>query len=302
MLRSGRVVASFGRHVTVETADQELVTCHPRGKRNQAVVGDRVLWLASTDQGTIEKIEDRRNLFFRQDEIRTKSFAANLDQILILIAARPTFSEPQLAHALIAAEAQGIPPLVVLNKSDLVQDFEVAAARLEPYLQMGYRLLFMSVKHDSDEALQALRDALHAKATLVLGPSGSGKSSLINRMIPNALARTEQISDALNAGRHTTTRTTWYWLERSSETALVDSPGFQAFGLNHIEPMSLAACMPDFRPYQGQCRFHNCSHLREPGCAVLAALSDPEAIRPITGSRHAIYARLFTQLSQPTQY
>ena len=117
-LDTGLVVGSFGRHCLVETPEGRRIICHPRGKKSQVVVGDRVLWQASRDEGTIEKIEERRNLFYRQDEIRTKSFAANLDQVLILIAAEPEFSESQLARALIAAEAAGIRPVIALNKSD----------------------------------------------------------------------------------------------------------------------------------------------------------------------------------------
>ncbi len=301
-LQRGLVVAGFGRHVTVEAPDAKRVTCHPRGKRNQAVVGDRVFWLPSADEGTIERIEERRNLFFRQDEVRVKSFAANLDQILILVAASPKFSEDQLARALIAAEAQGIHALIALNKSDLAEDFALATARIEPYRRMGYQVLPMSLKQDPDSALQSLRQHLDAKATLILGPSGGGKSSLINRLLPGALLRTEPISSALNAGRHTTTGTTWHWLERQRGSALIDSPGFQAFGLYHIDPMKLATYMPDFRPHLHKCRFYNCSHLHEPGCGVLAVLGTADAPDAITGSRHNLYARLFAELSQPPRY
>ena len=122
----GLVVAGFGRHMLVESDSGERLICHPRGKKNQAVVGDRVRWLPSEDEGTIEKIEERRNLFYRQDEMRTKSFAANLDQVLILIAAEPEFSESQLTRALIAAEAEGITPVIALNKSDLGEPFNRA--------------------------------------------------------------------------------------------------------------------------------------------------------------------------------
>src|SRR6185295_20090278 len=123
------VVASHCRHFLVETPDGRRLICHPRGKKSQTVVGDRVLWQASEDEGTIEKVEPRRNLFYRQDEVRTKSFAANLDQVLILIAAEPEFSESQLARALIAAGAERITPIIALNKSDLAVPFERASKR-----------------------------------------------------------------------------------------------------------------------------------------------------------------------------
>jgi ribosome biogenesis GTPase / thiamine phosphate phosphatase len=145
-LDSGLVVAGHGRHFMIETPEGKRLICHPRGKKSQAVVGDRVLWQATGDEGTIEKIEERRNLFYRQDEIRTKSFAANLDQVLILIAAEPEFSESQLARALIAAEAEHITPLIALNKSDLAEPFARAWARLEPYRRMGYTVLPVALK------------------------------------------------------------------------------------------------------------------------------------------------------------
>ena len=131
--RPALVVASHGRHCLVESPDGVRTLCHARGKKNETVVGDRVLWRASGDEGVIAGVQERRNLFYRQDEIRTKSFAANLDLVLVLIAAEPEFSEMQLARALIAAEAERITPIIALNKSDLVEPFERAWARLLPY-------------------------------------------------------------------------------------------------------------------------------------------------------------------------
>jgi len=239
-LARGLVVAAHGRHFLVETPEGARLICHPRGKKSEAVVGDRVRWQGSHDEGTIEKIEARRNLFYRQDEIRTKSFAANLDQVLILIAAQPDFSESQLARALIAAEAERIAPIIALNKSDLVEPFERAWARLLPYQRMHYGVLPLSLKHSGTVDRDHLLKHLAGKTTLVLGPSGAGKSTLINLLAPGALAQTGEISLALNSGKHTTTSTTWYWVDAARTTALIDSPGFQEFGLNHIEPVRLA--------------------------------------------------------------
>lgn len=302
-LDRGLVVASHGRHVVVETPEGRRLICHPRGKKSLAVVGDRVLWLASGDEGSIEKVEARRNLFYRQDEIRTKSFAANLDQVLILVAAEPEFSESQLARALIAAEAERIRPLIVLNKSDLAQPFARAWARLAPYRRMGYSVLPLSLKAPaSDGELAALQAQLQGQATLVLGPSGAGKSTLINRLVPGAQAQTGEISTALNSGKHTTTSTSWYWVDEARSTALIDSPGFQEFGLQHIEAAQLAGLMPDLREQAGSCRFYNCSHLHEPGCGVIAAV-DPDADGTgISPSRYRIYRDLHAELSQPPHY
>jgi len=299
--QAGLVVASHGRHCLVEAPDGTRRLCHSRGKRNEAVVGDRVEWRTTGDEGLVSKVLPRRNLFYRQDEVRTKSFAANLDQVLVLIAAEPEFSEMQLARALIAAEAQHIAPLVALNKSDLVEPFERAWRRLLTYQHMGYGVLPLSLRVSKDTDRESLRKHLHAKTTLVLGPSGAGKSTLINLLVPEARALTGEISQALNSGKHTTTATTWYWVDPERTTALIDSPGFQEFGLHHIEPTQLAALMPDLKPHVAQCRFYNCTHMHEPGCGVQAAIAeegDADASR-IQPSRYRIYRALFEELSQP---
>lgn len=290
-MRAGLVVAGHGRHVWVETPEGQRLICHPRGKKSQAVVGDQVLWQASQDEGTIEKVQPRKNLFYRQDEIRTKSFAANLDQILILIAAEPEFSENQLVRALIAAEAEQIRPIIVLNKSDLSEPFGRAWNRLQVYANMGYTLLPLAL-HPNPSGMELLLDLLQDKTTLVLGPSGSGKSTLINRLVPDAQALTNSISTALNSGKHTTTSTSLYWMDVGRTTAVIDSPGFQEFGLNHIAPMQLAQLMPDLQHHASNCKFYNCTHLHEPGCGVLAAM---QSISPL---RYKIYGELFAELSQ----
>lgn len=297
----GLIVANYGRHFLVENAAGERLICHSRGKKSQGVVGDRVLWLASQDEGTIEKIEPRRNLFYRQDDVRTKMFAANLDQVLILIAAEPEFSSSQLSRALIAAEEQHITPIIALNKSDLVEPFARAWQWLAPYRHMGYTVLPLSLV-DVAAGRAALSPLLAGKTTLVLGPSGAGKSTLINCLIPGALVQTGVLSQALNSGKHTTTSTTWYWVDEAKTTALIDSPGFQEFGLNHIEPAQLAAYMPDFMPHVKHCKFYNCSHLHEPGCGVIPAVNAADAPDQISENRYQIYSDLYAELQQKRRY
>ena len=304
--QAGLVVAGFGRHVLVEKADGERVICHPRGKKGQAVVGDRVRWLPSEDEGTIEKVEPRDNLFYRQDELRTKSFAANLDQVLILMAAEPEFSENQLTRALIAAEATGIRPVIALNKSDLTEPFGRAWAKLAPYRAMGYQMLSLAIKPKAEDdpgqtSVHSLMPLMLGKKTLVLGPSGAGKSSLTNLLIPHAQVLTAEISQALNSGKHTTTSTTLYWIDAGRSTALIDSPGFQEFGLHHIEPMHLAGYMPDLKVHAQHCKFYNCTHLHEPGCGVIAELNRSDSASSISASRYRLYGELFAELSQ-TRY
>jgi len=297
----GLVVSSSGRHCMVETPDGRRVLCHPRGKRSEAIVGDRVLWTPSSDEGRIEQVLPRRNLLYRQDEMRTKSFAANLDQVLVLVAGEPAFSAVQLSRALIAAESAGIAALVACNKRDLTDAFADAWQRLAPYRAMGYRVLGLAAKPKGGSGADdfpELERALDGRATLVLGPSGAGKSTLINRLVPSAGAQTQEISAALRAGKHTTTRTSWYWVDRARGTALIDSPGFQEFGLRQIAPAELAGLMPDLRAHLGGCRFYNCTHLHEPGCALRSAISDDAIPNAITTGRYKIYSDLLAELSE----
>ena len=301
-LDSGLVVASFGRHCMVQAPDGTRTLCHPRGKKSQVVVGDHVQWLPSEDEGTIEKVNPRRNLLYRQDEIRTKEFAANLDQVLILIAAEPEFSEHQLTRALIACEAAKIQPIIALNKSDLPEPFELAWQRLAPYRNMHYGVLPLCLRLSGDVDIAHLMKHLGGKTTLILGPSGTGKSTLINLLAPGARVLTNEISQALNSGKHTTTSTTLYWVGNDQKTALIDSPGFQEFGLHHIEPTGLASLMPDISAHLGHCKFYNCTHLHEPGCGVLAAVKAVTGQDDICARRHRLYSELFAQLSAPPNY
>ena len=277
----------------------ERLQCVPRGKKSDAVVGDRVRWLpTSPGEGVIEAIEPRRNLLYRQDEWRSKSFAANVDQLLVLVAVEPVFSESLLTRALVAAAEAGIEARIALNKTDL-PGVAAARQRLQPYTAMGIRVMELALKADTDRAMATLKPWLQDKTTLVLGPSGTGKSTLTNLLIPDAQAQVGEISVALNSGRHTTTHTQWYSLAAGpmGSGAWLDSPGFQTFGIQHIDPMRLASFMPDMAAHL-QCRFANCTHRQEPGCTVRTALEAGH----IAASRYRIYLELFEELSRPPVY
>ena len=290
----GLVVATHGRHCLVETPDGVRLICHPRGKKSELVVGDRVRWQPtreSADEGVIEHVEPRRNLLMRQDDWRSKSFAANIDRMLVLVAAVPPFSESQLARALIAATSAGIPAHIVLNKEDLPQ-IGIARERLAPYRAMGVEVTQVALKAEPDVARERLQALVDGRITLVLGPSGAGKSTLVNMLVPGAQAQVGEISAALNAGRHTTTASQWYWLDEARSSALIDTPGFQEFGLRHVAGESLAALMPDIQAHVGGCRFYNCTHRQEPGCAVRAAAERGD----IAATRYGIYQALRDEL------
>lgn len=295
---TGLIVAAHGRHAVLEVDGGRRLQAHSRGKRTEVVVGDRVEWqpthAGGGDQAVIEAVLPRRNLMFRQDAWRTKSFAANLDQVLVLVAGQPMFSEAQLMRAMTAADAADIDTLLVLNKTDLPQARD-ARARLAPYPAMGCRLVEVSVRAQPEQTLSTLMPLLADRSTLLLGASGTGKSSLLNLVIPHAATRVGEISMALQAGRHTTTHTSWHWIDPDQRGALIDSPGFQEFGLHQIDPARLAQHLPDFRPLIGHCRFSNCMHHQEPGCAVLGAVAEGR----ISATRHAIYLDILAELQHP---
>jgi ribosome biogenesis GTPase len=167
---------------------------------------------------------------------------------------------------------------------------------------MGYTLIPLALKPKADTAaateLEVLVSLMQGKTTLVLGPSGAGKSTLINRLVPNAQVLTNEISVALQSGKHTTTSTTLYWVGEGKSTAVIDSPGFQEFGLNHINPMHLASLMPDIKGHSDHCKFYNCTHLHEPGCGVIAEIKKLPGSADISASRYKIYSDLFADLSQ----
>lgn len=286
-------MAGHGRHYIVEGADGVRTTCHPRGKKSDLVVGDVVAWKVAGDEGVIERMQPRSNLLYRQDQWKTKAFAANLDQIFIMVASDPMFSESQLARALIAAESAHIAARIVLNKADLPSIAE-ARVRLLPYSAMGVEVLEVALKTRPDDARALLDPLLAHKTTLVLGPSGTGKSTLINLLAPDAKAQVGEISHALNSGRHTTTHTQWYWLDAARRTALIDSPGFQEFGLRQVDAQKLPNLMPDFRIASTECKFYNCTHQSEPSCGITAAVQRGA----ISESRYRIYGEILRELGQ----
>lgn len=296
-LLHGRVIATHGRHCFVELDEGRTIKCFPRGKRTGIAVGDYVHVLAQgRDEGSIENILDRRNLLYRSDEFRSKQFAANIDQLLIVVAPEPEFSEDLLGRALTAAWTAGIDPVLILNKSDLTHHLDRARQKLAPLVALGVPVIELSALQQED-SLKRLRPLLKGKTTLLLGQSGMGKSTLLNALVPEAQAHTQEHSHALGTGRHTTTSTRLYHLPQEGGD-LIDSPGFQAFGLSHLGLDDIMRGFPEFHEPMQACRFYNCTHQHEPGCGVQAALQD-QRIHP---ERYALYERLKAKQAQKNKY
>lgn len=279
---TGLVIACHGRHYRVELPDATVLDCVTRGRKHDIACGDRVSVLpGGPGQGVIEQFEPRATLLYRSDARRQKLVAANVDQAVIIVAAVPSFYEDLINRCLAAAEHAGIAALIVLNKTDLPES-AAALAGLELYLGLGYRVIALSAKRD----IAPLRSHLENCTSVLVGQSGMGKSTIVNGLLPDAAVRTAEVSAALDSGRHTTTHARLYRLGPS--TCIIDSPGMQEFGLHHLGRSETAHAFVEFRPWLGGCRFRDCRHLGEPGCALDMACKEGK----ISARRLGSYRRL----------
>ncbi|MCD6026571.1 MAG: rsgA [Solimicrobium sp.] len=292
----GTVIAAHGRHYLVEAQDIVL-NCVTRGKKSDVAVGDIVEYkLTSKNQGVIEAITERKTLLYRSDQYRSKLLAANLSQLFIVVATEPGFADDLISRALIAAEAGGIRAHLILNKIDVIDLLPPVQQRLKIYQKIGYPVHLVSAKSDPRQTLDTLLPLLENQATILIGQSGMGKSSLINLLIPDAELATREISAALDTGKHTTTFVRSYHL--NDHSTIIDSPGFQEFGLHHLSEGMLERAFIEFRPHLGKCKFYNCHHHTEPGCAILAAVKAEE----ISPMRHTMYKQLVHESAQTLGY
>jgi ribosome biogenesis GTPase len=266
-LLRGQVVSTHGRHYLVEVSSGEILTCFPRGKRSLVACGDLVQVVrTAAGQGVIEAVDPRRALLYRSDQYRQKLIAANVTQMVIVLAVVPSFYEELLNRCLAAAAHQRIPALIVLNKFDLSAESAPALASLAPYEQLGYTVLPLVAKHD----VSPLRAHLTGHLSLLVGQSGMGKSTIINSLVPGAAAAVGESS------------------------GLIDSPGMQEFGLQHLSQRELADAFQEFHPYLAACRFNDCRHTGEPDCAVEAATYDGK----VSARRLAAYRRIVADLKR----
>lgn len=287
-----QIIAAHGRHYLASTGN-ELLHCVTRGKKSDVAVGDNVNILPTAKgQAVIESIQERHTLLYRSDQYKSKLLAANVDQLFVVIATEPGFSDDLVSRALVAAEAADIEVHLILNKIDIADRLEKARQRAGFYASLGYRVHEISATTLPEETVSALSPMIQGRKTILIGQSGMGKSSIVNLLVPDADIATREISTVLNSGKHTTTFTRMYLIDE--HTAVIDSPGFQEFGLYHLTEGMLERAFREFRPYLGHCRFYNCHHLTEPGCAILDAVREGR----ISPMRHELYKQLVHESEQ----
>lgn len=295
----GTIIAAHGRHYLADIeadGEHQLLQCVTRGKKTNVAVGDIVhLKRTSNDQAVIEKIAERSTLLYRSDQYKSKLLAANITRLFIVIATEPSFTDDLVSRALVACEAAGIEAHLILNKVDVEAGLARARERASLYTGMGYPLHEVSAKADPEGTVAKLMPLLGGQSSILIGQSGMGKSSIVNLLIPDADIAVREISEALDTGKHTTTFTRLYRLPESSGGGnIIDSPGFQEFGLYHLSEGMLERAFVDFKPYLGGCKYYNCRHLAEPQCAILDAV----AAGKISKLRHELYAQLLHESAQ----
>lgn len=286
--RHGVVIVNYGRQTLVEDSAGNLVRCVARRGLEQIVCGDEVEWLPTGSQdGVVERIAPRRSVLNRADSGNNlRPLVANIDQVIIEAAQEPALDCFLLDKYTVAAELAHTVALIVINKSDLLtpdarSDIE---AQLADFTALGYPVLFTSALQNT--GIEAFADCLSGKTSILVGQSGVGKSSLIKRLLPDRDITVGRLSTASGLGRHTTTATTLYHLPCGGR--LIDSPGVRDFRLGEVSAAELGSGFREFRPYLGECRFNDCRHVSEPGCAVLEAL----AAGKISARRMESYRRL----------
>ena len=268
ILEGGLVTASRRRHYAVRLDTGEMIECVLKGRNTTLACGDRVRVARVAGGGSIESVDPRTTLFYRSDEFREKLIAANVTQVIGVVAPDIAVDEELVNRWIIGAEAQGCRFALAANKSDQ-QGYAAFLARLAPFATLGYAVVPMSAQRDAS----ALRPLLRGEHTVLIGQSGMGKTTILNAIAPHAQAKTATISEALSTGRHTTSQSTLYpFPENDGGGWIVDSPGLKVFGLAHVAPETIEEAFIEIRPLLGHCRFRDCRHDREPGCAVWQAV------------------------------
>ena len=288
-LRSGRVTAHFGSQVEVDT-DGEIIRCHIRANIENVVTGDQVVWQGEKGNGVVESVQPRQSELCRPDSFgNLKPVAANIDQILITIAPQPEPFANLIDRYIVASENLGISPTLLINKMDLIKDQDPKFEQLKSiYAQLGYPIIYVSAH--TQGGLTPLLTQLEQHTSIFVGQSGVGKSSIIKSLLPNLDIRVGELSDAKEKGRHTTTNSRLYTLNNDAE--IIDSPGIREFGLWHMTAEEVLYGFKEFRVLAQQCRFRDCTHQNEPGCAIKNALAKGE----VTEQRYLSFIHIINSI------
>ena len=288
----GLVVAAYGKRYEVLLSDKKRISCVTRGKKTDLACGDIVdIKLTDSSEGVVESSQPRTSLLYRSNAFKSKTLASNVTQIVIVLATQPSFYEALLNRCLVAAEAAKINALIVLNKCDLPETND-AKNKLKLYEDLGYDVVYLSAKND----ISALLPYLENQQSVLVGQSGMGKSTIINALLPGQQVRTQEISNALDSGKHTTTAAHLYHLNEHS--TLIDSPGLQEFGLYHLSHEEIELAFKELRPFLGHCKYSDCKHNHEPECAVMKAVDDGK----VSQRRIAFYQELSKELATSNNY
>ena len=290
----GLVFVAHRRHFEVHLDDGYDIECVQKGRQQQIACGDRVrVSVAAAGGGVIDAVLPRTSLFRRSDAYRDKVIAANVTQVVAVVAPDVAVDEYLLNRWIVAAEAQDCRFVLVANKRDL-PSYAALKSRMDFYVTLGYPVVEVSAR----QSVAALAPHLAGQHSVLIGQSGMGKSTLVNALAPGSAARVGELSAALGSGKHTTTVSTLYRLPELDDAWIVDSPGVKAFGIARIEPDALAHAFVEMRPWIGHCRFRDCRHLREPGCAIL----DAAAAGKIAPQRLALYHTLLDEAQSARAY
>lgn len=278
------MLAAHRRHFLVELDDGERVECVLKGRGTSLACGDRVEVSRVAGGGAIERVLPRSNLVYRSDAFKEKLIAANATLLVGVVAPDLPVDLELVDRWSVAAEAERCAFLIVANKADL-PGFDALVARLARWRELGYPVLALSARRDAEP----LRERVQRQHAVLVGQSGMGKSTILNALAPGAAARTAEVSAALASGRHTTTATTLHAIGGALRNGwIVDSPGMTAFALAHLAPDVIPEAFVELRPLLGHCRFRDCRHRLEPGCAVREAVERGDVAAHRVALMHAL--------------